>query len=118
MNTMRAYVLTLLRDVLFWRVVMFLWGLAFAIFGFYVALTWQPTELGEWLAIALLAALGLLGCYFVWAATLGSKATIEKSMNHMHEGGDIVGIVLVIVVFAAALPITAALRALRRNPDA
>ena len=115
---MRAYVPALLKDVLFWRVVMFLWGLPFAGFGFYVALTWQPTALGQWLAIGLFAALGLLGAYFVWVATFGSKARIEKSMNYMHEGGDIVGIVLVIVVFAAALPITAVLRAFRRKPHA
>lgn len=115
---MRAYVLALLKDVLFWRVVMFLWGLLFAGFGFYVALAWQPTELGEWFAIALLAALGLLGAYFMWVATFGSEARIEKSMNYIHEGGDIVGLVAIIVVVIVALPMTAALRALRRKPHA
>jgi hypothetical protein len=115
---MRAYVLALLKDVLFWRVVMFLWGLPLAGFGFYVALAWQPTELGQWFAIALLAALGLLGAYFICVATFGSKARIERSMNYMHDGGDIVGIVVVMVVFVAALPIAAVLRALGRKPHA
>jgi uncharacterized protein YsxB (DUF464 family) len=37
-------------------------------------------------------------------------------MNYMHDGGDIVCIVVVMVVFVAALPIAAVLRALRRKP--
>jgi hypothetical protein len=112
---MLAYLRALLKDPLFTRVCMFFWGLPLAFLGVYAAVSWHPTEGYEWFGIALLVAIGFLGVCLLGVSALGSNALVDKSTDFMHEGGDLIGVIFVLVVVLFAIPVTAVLRALRRG---
>jgi putative Mn2+ efflux pump MntP len=110
-----AYLRELLQDPLFMRVCMFLWGLPFVGISVYALASWHPVETYEWFGAALLCALGLLGFYLLGIATMGSKARLEKSTDFIHDGGDILGLVLVVAIALVAIPVAVVLRVIARG---
>ena len=110
-----AYLRELLKDQLFMRVCMFIWGLPFIALGAYCVVAWRPVEAIEWFGFSLVSAIGVLGFYLVGTAVLGSAERVEKSTDFMHEGGEIVGLVLAVFVAVIAVPITICIRAIGKR---
>jgi len=100
----------LIADQLFARVRMFLWGIPFLVLGGFSIAAFRPASGAEWVGFAALLLLGSMGLVLIGVATLGSPATIDKSTDLMHDGGDIGGILLVLVVVVLAVPLTAGLK--------
>ena len=57
-----------------------------------------------------LAALAVYGVFLVYAACFGSDSLFECATGYVHEGGELLGLALVLVVGLLAIPITALLR--------
>jgi hypothetical protein len=113
MKPVIAYIAGLFKDPIFLRACMFLWGLPFVALGFGVAVLWQEGPEGwEWLALLCLLLVGAMGLCLLYVSALGSDATFNRTADFMSEGGDLVGLILVVVVVLLALPITAVIRAL------
>ena len=115
---MLGYLRAQLKDPLFMRVCMFLWGLPFALLGPYGAVILRPAASFEWFGFAMLAALGSLGLYLLGVAAFGSDARVHKTTDFMHEGGELLGIVFAIAVILVAVPLTELLRAIIRRSRA
>lgn len=113
-SDMFAYLRSLFKDPLLLRVCMYLWGLPLALLGGYALAAWHPAEAMEWVGVALLALVGLLGLYLLAAAAMGSDADVRKAMEFMHEGGEPVGFVLAVLVMLMAIMVTAVFRVVRR----
>jgi hypothetical protein len=109
----RRRVQGIVEDPLFWRVAVCLFGLPFAYLGVSGVVALSPPEGWWWLGVVLLAALGLYGGFLVYAACFGSKGLFERATRYIHEGGDLLGLLFVLVVGLLAIPITVLLRWLR-----
>jgi hypothetical protein len=109
----RRKVRGILQDPLFWRVAVCLFGLPFAYVGIAGAVALSPPEGWWWLAVLVLAALGTYGGFLIYAACLGSKGLFERATSYIHEGGDLLGLLFIVVVGLLAIPITILLRWLR-----
>lgn len=100
----------LVEDSLFWRVTVCLFGLPFAVVGVAGVIALSPPEGWWWLSVLLLVALAIYGVFLVYAACLGSDDLFERATRYVHEGGDVLGLVFVMVVGLLAVPITVLLR--------
>lgn len=110
MKRIAVYLRAVVSDVYFLRVCMFIWGSCFAAFGAFAVISWKPVEVYEWFGVGLLLLLGLLGAFLVAVAILGSTDEVGRAVQLMHEGGDIPGVLFVVVVALLAVPITALLQ--------
>ena len=103
----------LVQDPLFWRVTACLIGLPFVYLGVWGAIGLMPAEGWWWLGVTLLGALSLYGGFLVYAACFGSDKLFERAIGLVHDGGDLLALVLIVVGGLAAIPITMVLRSLR-----
>jgi len=109
-----AYLRGLLRDVLFLRVCTAIYGIPFAALGLLGLLKFRPEAPAEWFIVLALFALAALGVFMVYASFFGQAGLVERASGGVADGGELIGIVLVLLVVAIAIPITALLRTVRR----
>ncbi len=106
---LRAEFKAMTEDPLFWRVVMFLWGLPFV--GIFVLALMHLDEFcGSYWLLVFPAAFAALGGWLVYSAIFADKRALEKRLDFLADGGDILGIVFIIAVAILAIPIWGALR--------
>ena len=117
MRATLAYIRSLIADPICLRVGMFLWGMPLLVIGGFALASWRPMETYEWFGLVLLSAIGCGGAFLMYVAVRGSKNSVDKAANFMHEGGDIVGVLFALAVCLVALPITAFFRALTAPPN-
>jgi hypothetical protein len=103
----------ILLDPLFWRVAMVVFGLPFVYIGVAGVVALSPPEGWWWLGVLLLGALGVYGGFLVYAACFGSPALVNRATDFVSDGGDLVGLLFVIVVGLVAIPVTLLLRWVR-----
>lgn len=95
---------------------MVLWGVGLLALGTFVSISWHPAD-AECLGYGLFALLAVLGLYLVAAALVSSEARIDRACNSLSHGGEIVGLVALVLVCVFALPIVAIVRVMwRRGP--
>ena len=104
----------LLRDVLFIRVCTAIYGVPLAGLGLIGLWQFRPSEPLDWLLVLLLVLLAGWGLFMTYGAFFGSTDTLARAAEGVSEGGEFIGIILLILVVLVALPITAALRAIPR----
>lgn len=107
------YLKALLKDPLFCRVCMLLWGTAWTTFAVFGLFSWQPTGWLEWAGYAFVALLAILGAWFCYHAMFGSDESVDKFADFISDGGEWVGLIAVLLVCTIALPIVALVRAVR-----
>ncbi len=109
MRSLRTFTVWLLEDSTFFRVCMFLRGEC--IVGFFAWALWSslPTEWWVW---AIISALIAFGPTLMTIPLLASERILDKSVDLMHDGGDIPVLLFFICVMVAALPLTVILRLL------
>jgi hypothetical protein len=81
----------------------------------FILVHFREADAPEWAGILLSLAFGLYGAYLLYAATFGSDATFDKATRHGDVGADVPGLLLIILVAFIAMPITIALKFLRRH---
>jgi len=87
-----------------------LFGAPFAVLACYAVIRWHPSEPIEWFGILLLIALGLYGGWLVYASIFGTDAGFEKAIRYIDDGGEILGIFLILAVALVAVPVTILIR--------
>lgn len=97
------------------RICMFLWGLPFAALSACALFSWRPSGPLEWLGILLVLALGIFGLVLMFVSVFGSEHSVDRTASATADGGEIAGLVFVVVAAIFALPITILLRALKRQ---
>jgi hypothetical protein len=113
MKPVVAYITGLLKDPIFPRACMFLWGLPLAALGFGGVVFWPEVSEGwEWLALLCLLLVGTMGLCLMYVAVASSDSTFGRVADCASDGGDVIGLVLMVAVVLLALPITAIIRAL------
>jgi hypothetical protein len=101
-----------LRDSLVIRVCVFIYGALFFGLGFAIAYAFfMPPESFEWITLGL--AIAGFGAFMLYASVFGRLRILEKAANAVSDGGEILGIVLMLAVFLAALPIAAIVKLAR-----
>ena len=108
-NALRRY----LRDSIVVRVCVFIHGALFLGLGLALARAFFPPVSLEWLVVALGSAIAGLGVFMLYASVFGRLRVLEKTANAVSDGGELLGIVLVLAVFLAALPIAALIKLFR-----
>jgi len=101
---MIKYLESAFDDPLFLRVVMVLWATPFLGIVVYVCLNFSEVEPDYWLLIFPIAA-GLLGLWLLHTAIRADDKTVDKRTEWLSEGGELIGLVFVIVVLILAIPI-------------
>lgn len=117
MKSVVAWVQSVVRDPLFFRVCLVFWGGPFVALALFMisAVQAPPADATEWLLSALGAALGSYGAFLVVAGALGNDAMIKRATGFVSEGGELLGLVLAVAVAVIAVPTTVVLRALARR---
>ncbi len=105
-NWLRRY----LRDSIVLRVCVFTYGALFVAMGLALAVAFTPPEPLEWLAVALGLAIAGFGAYMAYASVFGRFKILENTANAVSDGGELLGVVLVLAVFLLAIPIAAAIK--------
>jgi hypothetical protein len=115
MKRLLAHLRRLMRDVLFLRVCVAIYGIPIAALG--VAGVWNLPRgtLIEWLLLGLVFLLSAWGLFMTYAAFFGSLNNLSRAAEGASEGGEIVGLVFLALVVLVALPVTATLRAIQRS---
>ena len=93
---------------------MSIWGLPFLAILVYSALHFAELSPAYWL-IAFPIAIGALGLFLLYTAILSDDKTVEKRTEFLSEGGELIGVLLVIVVVILAIPIWELLKLLRNE---
>ncbi|MGE0645517.1 MAG: hypothetical protein AB7P24_17800 [Nitrospira sp.] len=94
---------------------MFLWGVPFFAIGILVIVEWRSLGSSEWdviLTITVLAACGAIGVFLMYVAVFRENKIVDRALEWMGEGGDIVGFLFALVVAVVAIPLTVLFRAL------
>jgi len=114
-----AWLRSVVRDPLFLRVCLLLWGGPFLALGLFMAAAAHvpPSDGTEWFLLAFGAALGSYGAFLVFAGALGSDALLDRATGFVSEGGELLGLVLAVAVALVAVPVTVLLRALVRRRE-
>ena len=115
MRAILAYFKEVFADPIFLRICVAYWGIPFGALGFLALVQWQPTELWEWVGLALTTAIGVYGLFLIYAACFGSDLLFDRATNYVGDGADILGLFLGIAVAIVAIPTTILLRAFRRS---
>lgn len=113
MKTVLAYFRALFCDLLYWRVCVALFGLPFAGFACYAVAYWRPTEPIEWFGMVLVVAFGTYGAWLVYVSTLGTDENFERATRYIDDGGELLGLVLIVAVAVVAIPVTIVIRSIR-----
>lgn len=117
MKTMVARLKELFDVKLFVRVCMVIWGAPFVALALFAAIRLRPSDWTEWCLLALLVALGTYGAFLLCVGFLGSDSRVERSIDFMSEGGELLGVVFALAVAVVAVPVTLLIRMVfkRRN---
>lgn len=110
MKAVFAYFRSLFSDLLYWRVCVALFGLPLAGFACFAVFRWHPSEPLEWFGMLLLVLLGLYGAWLVGVSMFGNDATFERSIRYIDDGGELLGVLLILAVALIAIPITVTIR--------
>jgi len=105
-NWLRRY----LRDSIVVRVCVFIYGALFLGFGVLLANACLPAESFEWIAVAIGMACAGFGSFMIYASVFGRFKILENTANAVSDGGELLGVVLVLAVFLLAIPIAAAIK--------
>ena len=114
MKAVGNYLRVLVDDSLFIRVVMFLWGVPFAVLGVAILSTWEPSAGWGWLAAVMVVGIALIGLSLLAIAMFGSEETVGKVAASM-DGADVLAAIAIILVGVIAIPVTILLRSFRRQ---
>ncbi len=106
------YLKSAFGDPLFTRIVIGIWGLPFLAILVFSAFHFGELSPDHWL-IAFPIAVGALGMFLLYTAILADDKTVEKRTEFLSEGGELLGVFLVIVVVILAIPIWELLKLLR-----
>jgi hypothetical protein len=112
-NTASSRFRRFFRDSIFVRVCVFIYGAIFLTLGSAMLLAFVPTEPIEWLITAFGVGIGGLGSFMVYASVFGRLRILEKASDAVSDGGEIIGIIFMLVVLTVALPITAVIKLAR-----
>ena len=115
MKAILAYFKEVIEDPISLRICVACWGIPFGALGLLALVQWQPTELWEWLGIALTTAIGVYGLFLIYAACFGSDPFFERATNYASDGADVFGLFPGIAVAIVAIPSTILLRVFRRS---
>jgi len=114
MTRLRDYLRAVMHDPHYPRVCVALFALAWLAAGGVIFLYSMPaTNALEWFALLFPLALMACGGFFLYVA-LGSERTFERVMPHLNEGGDLPGLILLALIVLVAVPVTMAVRGIRR----
>jgi len=104
------YVRSVLGDRLYPRVGVFIWGATFAGLAAWLYVSQANEGVADW-SIALLAGVPFFGgAFLMGASVVAHRDGFDRLLGELHEGDEI-GLVLAVLVFAIALPVTGLLRA-------
>ena len=81
--------------------------------GFVLANAFIPPESFEWVAVIFGLAIAVFGAFMTYASVFGHLRFLEKAADAVLGGGELLGIVLVLVVFIAAIRIAAVVKRIR-----
>jgi hypothetical protein len=102
-----------LRDSIVIRVSVFIYGAMLLGVGLALANAFIQPESFEWVAVMFgLTILGF-GAFMTYASVFGRLRFLEKAADAVSGGGELLGIVLVLVVFIVAIPIAAVVKRIR-----
>ena len=103
----------LLKDPLYFRVCHVIFALPFLALGIVAVLFFPPTNLKLLLGMLVCAAFSIWGGWLMYVAIRGSDAELENSTKGFDDGGQLLGLAIVIGALLFALPITALIRYLK-----
>jgi hypothetical protein len=112
MNRVVTYLRQQFKDVLFLRVCVAIYGIPITALGLGGLWHFRPDQPVEWLLVAALVCLAAFGLFMTYAAFFGSPTVLERVADGVSDGGEIVGLVLLLAVIVIALPITGLIRSL------
>jgi hypothetical protein len=107
---LRAYIQCLLKDALFRRVCLVLWGFPLIAFGVYGLNTFHPVVWKEWLLWLLVIGGGLFGVYSIGLGLFSSDERVQRVRYFMEDGSSFLGLAFVVIICVAAAPLTALIR--------
>jgi len=113
MNRMAHWLRRYLRDSIVVRVCLFIYGAIFGALGCGLAYAFVPPHSFEWLAVLLGLAMAGLGAFMLYTSTLGRLQLLERTSDFVSDGGEVLGIFLLLLVFVVALPIAAVIKFIR-----
>lgn len=102
-----------LRDSIVIRVCVFLYGAILLGMGLALANAFIHPESFEWVAVIFGLAIAGFGAFMTYASVFGRLRFLEKAADAVLGGGELLGIVLVLVVFIAAIPIAAVVKRIK-----
>lgn len=98
------YLKKILQDTSFHRLVMAIWSLPFILVLIFCLAHIQQLKPDYWLMLFPMAS-GFLGVWLLYSSLYASDETIDKRLSALAEGGEILGVVLVLAVILIALPL-------------
>ena len=110
-SVIRRWVKWLTADSIFFRCCMFVAGAGICSSLMWAWWGWPIPDAWVWLALVPLSAFGGALMLIPWVA---SDKRFERYVDLMGDGGDIPVIVLLVVVMCVAIPMTVAIRRVRR----
>jgi hypothetical protein len=110
------YIQDLLKDLLFRRVCLVLWGLPIIAFGVYGLRTFHPVVWKEWLLWLFVIAMGFYGAYSIGLGFFGSDERVQKARHIKEDGGSFLGVAILLAICVLAAPLTALIRNLFNVP--
>ena len=113
---MRAYIKSLLKDLLFRRVCLVLWGFPTIAFGIYGLTSLHPVGWKERLVWLFVIGIGLYGTYSIGIGVFGSDDRVRKARHIGEDGGSFLGVAFVLAIGICAAPLTALIRSLFNVP--
>jgi hypothetical protein len=114
MASVAHHVRRFLRDSIVARVCVFICGgISFAL-GVWITSAFRPADPYEWLAVVLSLTLVGFAIFMVYASVFGRLRLLEKATNAVSDGGEVLGVVLLALVFLAALPISTVVKLVRK----
>ena len=110
---MLEYLKSASDDPLFTRVVMGIWALPFIALSVFIALHVPELCQDDYWILVFPLAIGALGVFLMYTAVLADDKTVEKRTEFVHDGADLIGVLLIVAVIILAIPIWEFLKLLR-----
>ena len=106
---MLEYFKEALKDILLLRIVFVLWSIPFILIA--LSITYKILQTNELKLLILLPIVLLsLGCFLLYIGTQKNRKIIDKYIDLIGDGGELIGAILILVVIIIALPIRQIIR--------
>lgn len=109
---MIKYFKSTVDDPLFLRIVMAIWGLPFTAILVLSAANFDDFRPDYWLFV-LPAAVGALGLFLLYTAFFADDGVVDERTSWLGDGGELIGVILIVVVILVAIPIWELLKLVR-----